>query len=138
MTGVEDLLRQLAPQVLGALVRHHPGQFDACEDAVQEALLAAAGRWPDDGVPNSPRGWLITAEIARPYLVAEATLAQRISRAKQRMKATGAVFSMPPEAERAERLAVVLHVLYLVFNEGYTATSGPDLQRTDLTREAIR
>ncbi|HXM59117.1 MAG TPA: sigma-70 family RNA polymerase sigma factor [Candidatus Dormibacteraeota bacterium] len=216
MTGVEDLLRQLAPQVLAALVRHHPGQFDACEDAVQEALLAAATQWPGEGVPGSPRGWLITvasrrltdqqrselarrrreataaalvphhelhapaadvghpedrddtltlfflcchpalspasqvaltlravgglttAEIAHAFLVPEATMAQRISRAKQRIKATGAVFSMPPEAERPERLRVVLHVLYLVFNEGYTATSGPDLQRTDLTREAIR
>jgi RNA polymerase sigma factor (sigma-70 family) len=214
-TGVEDLLRELAPQVLGALVRRY-GHFDACEDAVQEALLAAAVQWPRQGVPSSPRGWLITvasrrftdqwrsdearrrreataaalevpdeplagaadeehppdqddtlvllflcchpalspasqlaltlravgglttAEIARAFLVPEATMAQRISRAKQRIKATGSGFHMPPEQERAERLRVVLHVLYLIFNEGYTSTAGPDLQRAELTAEAIR
>jgi RNA polymerase sigma factor (sigma-70 family) len=211
----EDLLRELAPQVLGALVRRY-GNFDACEDAVQEALLAAATQWPDEGTPDNPRGWLITvasrrltdqlrsdgarrrredttfsmvpadtrysaavdqdrpddrddtltllflcchpdlsppsqialtlravgglttAEIARAFLVPEATMAQRISRAKQRIKAAGATFDPPPEPERDERLRVVLHVLYLVFNEGYTATSGPDLHRGDLTAEAIR
>jgi RNA polymerase sigma factor (sigma-70 family) len=214
-TGVEDLLRELAPQVLGALLRRY-GHFDACEDAVQEALLAAALQWPDQGVPASPRGWLITvasrrltdqwrsdearrrreataatlepaddalagagddehppdqddalvllflcchpalspasqlaltlravgglttAEIARAFLVPEATMAQRISRAKQRIKATGSGFHMPPEEERADRLRVVLHVLYLVFNEGYTATAGPELHRAELTGEAIR
>jgi RNA polymerase sigma factor (sigma-70 family) len=214
-TGVEDMLRELAPQVLGALVRRY-GQFDACEDAVQEALLAAAVQWPDQGVPESPRGWLITvasrrmtdqlrgesarrrreataaaqvppeeflapapgdqhppdqddtltllflcchpalsppsqialtlravgglttAQIARAFLVPEATMAQRISRAKQRIKATGIPLGMPPEQERADRLRVVLHVLYLIFNEGYTTTSGPDLQRSELTGEAIR
>jgi len=211
----EDLLRRLAPRVLGVLVRRY-GHFDACEDAVQEALLAAAVRWRDQGVPESPQGWLITvasrrltdqlrseqarrrredtaatmlppdeavaqapdheqppdeddtltllllcchpalspasqialtlravgglttAEIARAFLVPEATMAQRISRAKQRIRATGARFEMPAEPERAERLRVVLHVLYLIFNEGYTATSGPELQRSELTREAIR
>jgi RNA polymerase sigma factor (sigma-70 family) len=214
-TGVEDLLRELAPQVLGALVRRY-GHFDTAEDAVQEALLAAAVQWPDQGVPESPRGWLITvasrrmtdqlrgeqarrrreataaslvppdaslaptpgdqhppdqddtltvlflcchpalspasqvaltlravgglttAQIARAFLVPEATMAQRISRAKQRIKATGIPFGMPPEPERAERLRVVLHVLYLIFNEGYTTTSGPDLHRSELTGEAIR
>jgi RNA polymerase sigma factor (sigma-70 family) len=212
---LEGLLRELAPQALGALVRRY-GQFDACEDAVQEALLAAATQWPGAGVPDNPRGWLITvasrrltdeirgdtarrrreaataaliapealvspppdidrepeqddtltllflcchpalsppsqvaltlravgglttAQIARAFLVPEATMAQRISRAKATIKGAGARFSLPPEAERAERLRVVLHVLYLVFNEGYTATSGPDLQRAELTREAIR
>jgi RNA polymerase sigma factor (sigma-70 family) len=205
--AVEDLLHELAPQVLGALVRRY-GHFDACEDAVQEALLAATVQWPDDGLPRNPRGWLITvasrrvtdqlrsdqarrrredttvalalrgepeapdrddtltllflcchpalspasqlaltlravgglttAQIANAFLVPEATMAQRISRAKQRIKATGIPFEMPPEPERADRLRVVLHVLYLVFNEGYTATSGPDLHRTELTAEAIR
>jgi RNA polymerase sigma factor (sigma-70 family) len=212
---VEELLRHAAPQVLGALVRRY-GHFDACEDAVQEALLAAAVQWPDQGVPQSARGWLITvasrrltdqfrsdrarrrredttaaraprhesvvpapgdegasdqddtltllflcchpalspasqialtlravgglttAQIANAFLVPEATMAQRISRAKQRIKATGIPFELPPEDERGERLRVVLHVLYLIFNEGYTATSGPDLHRSELTGEAIR
>jgi RNA polymerase sigma factor (sigma-70 family) len=212
---LDDLLRQLAPQILGALVRRY-GHFEASEDAVQEALLAAATQWPERGLPESPRGWLITvasrrltdqlrsdsarrrredataalgrpdsqlslapderdlagrddtltllfmcchpslsaasqialtlravgglttAEIARAFLVPEATMAQRISRAKQRIRADGASFDLPPEPERAERLRVVLHVLYLIFNEGYTASSGPDLQRSELTGEAIR
>jgi RNA polymerase sigma factor (sigma-70 family) len=204
---VEELLRALAPQVLGVLVRRHGG-FDSCEDAVQEALLAAAVQWPRDGVPRNPKGWLITvasrrlielwrnesartrrqeavaalappdpesvpavddtltllllcchpaltpvsqvaltlravgglttAEIARAFLVPEATVAQRISRAKQRIKASGAGFGMPPPAERSQRVAAVLHVLYLVFNEGYTASSGSALQRVELTAEAIR
>jgi RNA polymerase sigma factor (sigma-70 family) len=203
--GAEDLLRELAPQVLGALVRRH-GQFDGCEDAVQEALLAASAQWPAEGVPDNPRGWLVTvasrrlvdqvrserarreretataaeavpedvpdtddtlvllflcchpaltaasqtaltlravgglttAEIARAFLVPEATMAVRISRAKQRIKAAGSSFSLPAGAEREERLQVVLHVLYLIFNEGYTASAGPDLHRADLAREAIR
>jgi RNA polymerase sigma factor (sigma-70 family) len=211
---VEGLLRELAPQVLGVLVRRH-GQFDLCEDAVQEALLAAAVQWPAEGVPERPRGWLVTvasrrmtdqirgesarrrreeavataspadelvapaadadapaaddtltllflcchpalsppsqvaltlravgglttAQVARAFLVPEATMAQRISRAKQTIKAAGARFAMPPPPERAERLRVVLQVLYLIFNEGYTASSGSDLQRADLTAEAIR
>jgi RNA polymerase sigma factor (sigma-70 family) len=204
---IEDLLRGLAPQVLGVLVRRH-GQFDACEDAVQEALLAAALQWAADGVPDNPRSWLLTvasrrlvdewrsesarrrreenaavldladqapssgqddtltllflcchpalsvpsqlaltlravgglttAEIATAFLVPEATMAQRISRAKQRLRSTGIRFDLPPEAERADRLRVVLHVLYLVFNEGYTTSSGPAVHRTDLTAEAIR
>ena len=205
--GTEDLLRELAPQVLGALVRRY-GHFDACEDAVQEALLAASQQWPQDGTPDHPRGWLITvasrrltdqlrseearrrreetvynlepdhdaevpeaddtltllfmcchpelsppsqvaltlravgglttAQIAKAFLVPEATMAQRISRAKQRIKVTGATFQLPPDAERSDRLRVVLQVLYLIFNEGYTATSGPDLQRVELATEAIR
>jgi RNA polymerase sigma factor (sigma-70 family) len=213
--GVEDLLRRLAPQVLGTLVRRY-GNFDLCEDAVQETMLAAALQWPDEGIPESPRGWLIavasrrftdalrsdqarrrreetaaarvphdellepapgderapdeddtvtllflcahpalsppsqlaltlravggltTSEIARAFLVPEATIAQRISRAKQSIKASGIPFGLPPEPERADRLRVVLHVLYLIFNEGYTATSGPDLQRSELTSDAIR
>ncbi|WP_214323864.1 RNA polymerase sigma factor [Nonomuraea sediminis] len=212
MTEVERLLKELAPQVLGILVRRYE-QFDACEDAVQEALLDAAVQWPEQGLPDSPRAWLITvasrrladqvrsesarrrreetvaaredwvlpepgeerlgdrddtltllflcchpslsepsqlaltlravgglttAQIARAFLVPEATMAQRISRAKQRIKSAGADFAMPPESERAQRLRVVLHVLYLIFNEGYTATSGPDLHRPELTTEAIR
>jgi RNA polymerase sigma factor (sigma-70 family) len=204
-SGAEDLLRELAPQVLGALVRRH-GQFEGCEDAVQEAVLAATVQWPDEGVPDNPRGWLVTvasrrlidqvrsdqarrererataaevvpedvpdtddtlvllflcchpaltpasataltlravgglttAEIARAFLVPEATMAARISRAKQRIKAAGGSFSLPDDADREERLRVVLHVLYLIFNEGYTASSGSELHRADLAREAIR
>ncbi|HEX8864811.1 MAG TPA: DUF6596 domain-containing protein [Lentzea sp.] len=199
----EGLLRALAPQVLAALVHRH-GQFDACEDAVQEALADAVRQWLVDGVPAHPRAWLVTvanrslvdawrsdsarrrrevmaaallepveaadqddtlvllflcchpalsppsqlaltlravgglttAEIAAAFLVPEATTAQRISRAKQRIR--GARFALPSEAERPERLGVVLHVLYLMFNEGYTTSSGPDLGRADLTAEAIR
>jgi RNA polymerase sigma factor (sigma-70 family) len=208
---VEDLLRQLAPQVLGVLARRH-GRFDACEDAVQEALLAATKQWPNQGIPANPRGWLLvvasrrladqqrsetarrarettaaamadhlvpaadehlperddtlillflcchpslsaasqvaltlravgglsTAAIARAFLVPETTMAQRIGRAKQRIKATGSSFELPPDSEWPDRLAAVLHTLYLVFNEGYTATSGPDLCRAELTAEAIR
>ncbi|GAB2640830.1 RNA polymerase sigma factor [Kribbella swartbergensis] len=200
---IEELLRELAPQVLGPLVRRY-GDFDACEDAVQEALLAAAQQWPVDGVPDNPRGWLITvasrrriealrsdaarvrreetvatwpeeeppssvddsltllmlcchpaltpqsqvaltlravgglttSEIARAFLVPEATIGQRISRAKVKLK--GARFAMPPAAEQPERLAAVLHVLYLIFNEGYTASSGSSLHRVELSAEAIR
>jgi predicted RNA polymerase sigma factor len=83
-------------------------------------------------------GGLTTAQIANAFLVPEATMAQRISRAKQRIKTTSIPFELPPEPERADRLRVVMHVLYLVFNEGYTATSGPHLHRTGLTGEAIR
>jgi RNA polymerase sigma factor (sigma-70 family) len=196
---IEGLLRELAPQVLGVLVRRH-GQFDVCEDAVQEALLGAAQQWPVEGVPDNPKGWLITAasrrwieqyrsetarrqreekvvaltppppdpvpaqddtltilalccheslttasqialtlravgglttaEIARAFLVPEATVAQRISRAKQKIK--GAKFRAPQD------LTAVLHVLYLIFTEGSTASSGDDLVRVDLTAEAIR
>ncbi|AUI57068.1 RNA polymerase sigma factor [Amycolatopsis sp. BJA-103] len=204
---IEALLRELAPQVIGLLVRKH-GQFDACEDAVQEALLSAAQQWPEQGVPDSPKSWLATVasrrlvdewrsesarrrreendalmdpsepstvsssddtltvlflcchpslsapsqlaltlravgglttgEIANAFLVPESTLAQRISRAKQTIKKAGAEFVLPPPAELAERLRVVLQVLYLIFNEGYTTSGGPDLQRADLTVEAIR
>ncbi|HEX9067021.1 MAG TPA: DUF6596 domain-containing protein [Streptosporangiaceae bacterium] len=213
-TGAEDLLRGLAPQVLGALVRRF-GHFDLAEDAVQEALLAAAAQWPADGIPNSPKAWLITvgsrrltdllrseqarrrreeaaarqvppgdwtapaadagpdgrddtlillflcchpalppasqialtlravgglttAEIGRAFLVPEATMTRRISRAKQQIAASGLPFALPPGPARPERLAAVLHVLYLIFTEGYSATSGPSLTRQDLSAEAIR
>jgi RNA polymerase sigma factor (sigma-70 family) len=202
---IEGLLRRLAPQVLGAVVRRY-GHFDTAEDAVQEALLAAALRWPRDGVPDSPRGWLVTvasrrmtdllraeqarrrredtvaswtppgegaaaddtlillflcchpslspatqialtlravgglstAEIARAFLVPEATMTRRIGRAKQMIKDSGVPFGMPPVTERTGRLGAVLHALYLIFNEGYASTSGPSLQRVELSAEAIR
>jgi RNA polymerase sigma factor (sigma-70 family) len=182
------------------------GDFDACEDAVQEALLAAAQKWPADGVPENPKAWLITvaarrrvellrsetarrrreeavlqeppspplpaaddsltllylcchpaltpssqvaltlravgglstAEIARALLVPESTVGQRISRAKQKIRESGARFVLPPEQERAERLAAVRKVLYLIFNEGHTASSGARLHRVELSAEAIR
>jgi RNA polymerase sigma factor (sigma-70 family) len=205
--AVTDLLRDLTPRVLGVLVRRN-GDFDNSEDAVQEALLAAAVSWPLDGVPANPIGWLVTAssrrlvetwrnesarrrrelaythepaappdpasevddtlallflcchpeltvpsqvaltlralgglttaEIARALLVPEATVGQRISRAKARIRDTGARFVMPTAPERDERLPAVLHVLYLIFNEGYTATAGSVLNRVELTSEAIR
>ncbi|GAA4545772.1 RNA polymerase sigma factor [Amycolatopsis samaneae] len=210
--AVEDLLRELAPQVLGVLTRRY-GQFEECEDAVQEAVLAAATQWPAEGVPANPRGWLIavgsrrlidqvrkdhsrrqredtataqalplhtgapedavpdaddtlillflcchptltpasqtaltlravggltTAEIAHAFLVPEATMAARISRAKKNIKAAGSTFALPAADEREARLAVVLQVLYLIFNEGYTASSGETLHRADLAQEAIR
>ncbi len=204
MTGpdLEDLLRTAAPQVLGAVVRRY-GDFDAGEDAVQEALLAAAQQWPAAGVPDEPVGWLIrvasrrriemmrneaarrrredahrpeaaeargddelvllflcchpalttvsqialtlravgglgTAEIARALLVPEPTVGQRISRAKQRIRDSGAEFRLPPPAETETRLNAVRQVLYLIFNEGHTASSGESLNRVELSGEAIR
>jgi RNA polymerase sigma factor (sigma-70 family) len=211
---IEDLLRGLAPQVLGALMRRY-GHFDLAEDAVQEALLAASNQWTAEGIPDSPRAWLITvaarrltdllrseqarrrredlvaswtlpehqhspaadrapaesddtlivlflcchpalspasqialtlravgglstAEIARAFLVPEATMTRRISRAKQTLAASPRSFTMPTAPDQDSRLAAVLHVLYLIFNEGYAATAGPDLHRPDLAAEAIR
>ena len=211
---VEDLLRSLAPKVLGALVHRHQS-FDLCEDAVQEALLEASAKWPTEGVPDQPGPWLTTvatrrlidrvrseharrqreervlvgsppseimgaaiaessrdqddsllllllcchpalspptqialtlravgglttAQIASAFFVPEATMAQRISRAKQGIREAGATFSMPPPAEIDGRIRSVLHVLYLVHNEGHTASSGETITRADLTHEAIR
>lgn len=202
---IEDLLRECAPQVLAAVVRRY-GDFDTCEDAVQEALFAAAQQWPVEGVPERPKNWLITVaarrrvellrneaarrrredavryeppaalvpavddsltllllcchpalttasqvaltlravgglttgEIARALLVPEATVGQRISRAKQRIRDAGATFRLPPPEEREARLVAVRQVLYLIFNEGYTASSGVRLQRVELTAEAVR
>jgi len=83
-------------------------------------------------------GGLTTLEIAKAYLVPEATMAQRISRAKQTVRKSGVGFEMPSEGERAARLRSVMHVLYLIFNEGYAASSGAELARVDLSSEAIR
>jgi RNA polymerase sigma factor (sigma-70 family) len=215
MSTVEQLLRELTPQVLGTVVRRFH-DFAAAEDAVQEASLAAALQWPNEGLPDNPRAWLTqvafrrmtdqirrdsarriretevirdqggqpepsiepnvdlapndddtlvllfmcchpslthssaialtlravggltTAEIAHAFLVPEATMAQRISRAKQTIKASGIPFQLPTLDERTRRLKSVLHVLYLIFNEGYTSSSGSELHRTDLSQEAIR
>ena len=210
--STEQMLRELAPQVLSPVVRRFR-DFAAAEDAVQEALIAAAAQWPRDGVPANPRGWLIqvasrrmtdhirsevarrqreqavaeeaerlappmeaeaesgeddtlvllfmcchpaltpasaialtlravggltTAEIANAFLVPESTMAQRISRAKESIKGSGIPFQLPSAEERAQRLRAVLHVLYLIFNEGYTSSAGPELRRADLSEEAIR
>jgi len=210
---VERLLRDLAPQVLGAVVRRFR-DFASSEDAVQEALIAAAAQWPRDGVPDNPRGWLVavarrrmadylrsettrrsreatvaeelpvteppamddelgmdpddtlvlllmcchpaltpasaialtlravggltTVEIAKAFLVPDSTIGQRISRAKHSIKASRVPFGLPDADQRADRLDSVLHVLYLIFNEGYTTSSGTELHRTDLSNEAIR
>jgi RNA polymerase sigma factor (sigma-70 family) len=207
-TASEHLLRELTPQVLGAVIRRFR-DFAAAEDAVQEALVAAAAQWPVEGVPDNPRAWLIhvasrrmtdhqrsesarrrrettmaahfgfaipppeeetghddtlvllfmcchpaltpasaialtlravggltTAEIANAFLVPEVTMAQRISRAKQSIKSSGVPFRMP--ADLSVKLRDMLHVLYLIFNEGYTASTGDQLQRSDLSSEAIR
>jgi RNA polymerase sigma factor (sigma-70 family) len=205
---VETLLRDVAPEVVAALVRRH-GDFDACEDAVQDALVAATRQWHEEGIPRNPRGWLVavatrrlveawradaarrrrehrsvaldhrpigdptatvddtlillllcchpsltpasqvaltlravggltTAEIARAFLVPEATIGQRISRAKQAIKGSGTRFELPPPDERPARVAALCHVLYLIFTEGSTASSGPALHREQLSAEAIR
>lgn len=210
--SVEHLLREIAPRVLGAVARRHD-DFAAAEDAVQEALIAAAAQWPRTGIPENPRGWLYsvavrrladerrgasarrrreeavaaermseppampddpdageddslvllfmcchpslsvpsaialtlravggltTAEIANAFLVPEATMAQRISRAKQAIKSSRIPFALPDGGERAARLDAVLHVLYLIFSEGYTSSTGSELQRADLSSEGIR
>lgn len=215
ISPIEDQLRQLAPRVLGALVRRY-GDFDTSEDAVQEALVTAATRWPSEGIPANPYGWLITvasrrltdqwrsdsarrrreqsatdltpreelnapppdaetlggeddslqivfmcchpsltaasqisltlravgglttAQIANAFLVPESTMAQRISRAKSTIQEAGAHFDPPDEETFAARLDAVLHVLYLIFNEGYTSTTGPNLNQIELSSEAIR
>jgi RNA polymerase sigma factor (sigma-70 family) len=203
---LEGLVRGLAPGVLATLVRRYR-DFEACEDALQEALLAALGQWAEAGVPSSPRGWLLTvasrrlveewrrdsarrrrealsavrevdgqegpqvddslqllllcchpavtppsqvaitlravgglttAEIARAYLVPEATMAQRINRAKQQIRAAGARFATPSPQEQPQRVAAVRKVLYLIFTEGHTASSGGQVHRVDLCEEAIR
>ena len=211
--STEDLLRELAPRVLGALLhRYGYGQFHLCEDATQEALLAAALQWAAEGQPENPRGWLVTvatrrlldqvrteqsrrqreekiavatpqsellasspdtddqtsrddslillfgcchpgistpsqialtlraigglstAQIAAAFGVPEATMAQRISRARQALKDED--FSLPENV--TSRLEPVLHVLYLIFNEGYTASDGDAVTVPALSDEAIR
>jgi RNA polymerase sigma factor (sigma-70 family) len=213
--GQEEVWRRCAPLVLAALVRRY-GDFDAAEDAVQEALLAAARQWPTDGMPDNPRGWLITvasrrladqwraeqartdreqliarhtppeaflapaadtlvggerddsltllllcchpaltrpsqvaltlravaglstAQIARAFLVPEATMAQRISRAKTRLRQVGARFTVPAAGQLPDRVAAVAQVLYLIFTEGHTTTTGTGLTDMSLANEAIR
>lgn len=205
--GAEDLLRELAPQVLAALLRRYgAGQFDICEDAVQEALLAAVQQWPRTGRPDDARAWLVTAarrrlidqirsessrrdrerseamlhaplaggavgdaddsiqllqlcchpaltvpaqitltlravaglttaQIAHAYLLPEATVAQRISRAKARIREAGAVFPAPLDSD--DRLEAVLAVIYVMFSEGHTVTAGDAINDVDLIEQAI-
>ncbi len=205
---LEDLLRTLAPQVLGILLRRYGGSFPDAEDAVQEALIDAARAWAADGFPREPRAWLVTVaqrrlidhwrretarrarderslavpetggvdadavddslellllcchpalsapsqvaltlravggltttEIARSFLVPEATIAQRISRAKSGIRRSGATFELPVGDDLAARVQSVAAVLYLIFTEGHTASSGSQLQRGDLAVEAVR
>jgi RNA polymerase sigma factor (sigma-70 family) len=200
----EDVWREASPHVLAAVLRRY-GDFEACEDAVQEALLAAARQWPDEGLPDDPKAWLVrvasrrlidarrsersraareiavgleepgparerddslallllcchpalsrpsqvaltlravgglsTDRIARAFLVPESTMAQRISRAKATLRELDAPFAVPPPAELPARVAAVAHVLYLVFTEGHTATTGTGLVDVSLADEAVR
>lgn len=218
MTHLDELYRSCAPRALAALVRRY-GDFGTAEDAVQEALLAAARQWPGEGVPQDPTAWLVTvasrrlidqqraeharaereqlvtrrtpadrlvapaadrtaaghaaetddsltllllcchpvlprpgqvaltlralgglttAQIARAFLVPEATMAQRISRAKARLRQAGARFTVPPARELPSRVAAVTDVLYLIFTEGHTTSTGTGLYDVSLTGEAIR
>ena len=203
---LDDLLRELAPQVVGILTRRC-GDFTAAEDAAQEALVAAHLTWPRDGIPERPRAWLVTTasrrlvdeqrsatarrrrerdwaatqpggaevaqrddsltvllmcchpdltpasavaltlravsglttgEIATAYLVPESTMAQRISRAKRTLRDSGATFELPATDELGDRVQRALAVVYLLYNEGYAASTGTDLTRTDRSAESIR
>jgi hypothetical protein len=135
-TNSEHPLRELAPRVLGMIARRYR-DFVFAEDAVQEALLVAFMQWPQEGVPDNPFGWLIQVASRRISDQAHSEIAQRISRAKQSIKASGVRFGLPSPAERAQRLPTVLHVLYLIFNEGYASSVGMRLERLDPAREAI-
>ena len=215
MTGqpVDDVLARVHrhewARVVAGLARRF-GDLDVAEEAAAEAFATAAERWPRDGIPPNPGGWLTTtaarkgidrlrresrrdakhqaalmslddtpheptgpveddrlrlvftcchpalamearvaltlrllggltvAEIARAFLVQETAMAQRITRAKAKIKAAGIPYRVPSDADVRERLAGVLSVVYLVFNEGYLAGEGDDPVRVDLTDEAIR
>jgi RNA polymerase sigma-70 factor, ECF subfamily len=206
---VERIFREEYGRVVASLIRRF-GDIDIAEDAAAEALLAAVERWPVDGVPPNPGGWLTTTaarrgidklrreshrdakhqqaamivddtpheptgpvdddrlrlificchpalapearvaltlrllggltvpEIAAAFLVSETTMGQRITRAKKKIAAANIPYRVPAVEDLPARLAGVLAVLYLVFNEGYLATSGPAPTRVDLTAEAIR
>ncbi len=210
---VERTIREEWGRVLASL-NARVRDLELAEDSLQEAVVAALQRWPDDGLPDHPAAWLLTtarrkaidrirrdrafdskrpellalaaskthaeqddvdssisddrlrlvftcchpaiteqsrvaltlctlgglttSEIAHAFLVPESTMAQRLVRAKNKIKAANIPYRVPPPDLWAERFESVLAVIYLIFNEGYAATSGPDLTRADLAREAIR
>jgi RNA polymerase sigma-70 factor (ECF subfamily) len=206
--AIEAIYRSESRRVLATLIRLL-GDFDLAEEALHEAFFVAVERWPQDGVPQNPRAWLVstgrfkaidrlrrqarftpllqaqadalqaqdwseedveddrlrliftcchpalapdaqaaltlreicdltTEEIARAFLATPTTIAQRIVRAKGKIREAKIPYQVPSLAELPERLDSVLRVVYLVFNEGYSASMGADLTREELTREAIR